>query len=215
MKKIIKKVFIVISVVFCIALCACDKSGNTDKTQNTDNAENTSQRVTFSADDLALFSTQGIGELLVNLYMDQDQIPYDTQEDLLNSFSIKFQEANGKNKVKYIYFRGNPIPVQTVKGISTTGLDYLNYELCSDEEDVIKNYDLDDKSEEIYTNLSSDDSKSKFIALYFSVDNDGNVVRNKYPKGMDISDFNALDSNAYIYFEIKDAKVIGIIMGCK
>lgn len=200
-----KKIFLIITViVLSIMVCACEKK---------EDVVDSSEEVTFSGDDLAVFSTQSMGKLIANLYMNEADIPYGDEEvgNALNSFNIGLADVNGEKNINYLYFYGNEIPVQTVKGIYTTGIDFLDEELCSDEADVIKNYGLNTDEEEIYFK-TSENSDSSFIAVYFNVDKDGNVVRVKQPKGTDISKFDAIDANAYIYFEVKNNKVVGIIM---
>lgn len=208
-----KKLFLIISIiVLSIMLVSCE-----DKSQNDENnSEDNSEEITFSPDDFAVFSSKGIGKLIAYLYMPEEDLPYDDEDvgDMISSFNIGFQELDGKKKINYIYFNGNPFPVQTAKKIYTTGIDFFDEELCSNEEDVIESYGLNADEEEIYKALS-ENSDSKFISIFFKIDNEGNVERVKYPKGTDISDFNSLDANVYIYFEIKDGKVAGIIMGRK
>lgn len=214
MKKIILAMLI---FILAFSLCACQNKNGDNKEEAKENTENA--QVTYSGDDLSLYYMSADNNLTnaINLYMRESDINYDDDNvaDIMNSCNVGFGESNGERYINYIYLYGSGIPVFTAKGIHTTGLNYLDEEKCSSEEETLAAYGINTEEEEVYFK-PSDSSDSKMLAIHFKVDKDGNVNRVKYSKGKDISDFSQLeDSNAYLYLEINNSKVVGVSLGCK
>lgn len=208
-----KKVFLALIFILTFSLCACDK-----KEASEVDIEQEKKTVTYSGDDLALFYNTENNILVntINLYMNKNDIDFENSviNNIMNSCTVGYREIDGESYINYIYFNGNPEPVFTAKDIKTTGIDFLDEEKCSDENDILSAYEINPEEEEVYFK-PSENTSSKMLALYFKVDKDGNVERIKYPKGTDISDFEALEANAYLYYEINNSKVIGLVLKSK
>lgn len=169
------------------------------------------KEIEYTGSDLALYNAAG--QIITNLYAEESEIDYNDPiiTQYLTEMQIDFEEINDKANISYISYIGGLNPVITGRGIKVYGSGSSDTSKAGTAEDIIKEYGINTKKEEVYYN-GSNDSEIYVIALYFNVSNDGIIERVKSPKGSDISNFESMDANAYIYYTIQTDNVIGVTL---
>lgn len=170
----LKKIFAAAALVL---LTAC---GGTEKTAE----EAAELPVTFTSEDLCLYSEQQDGEAQPIIWLGMDKSDIDEKNEYMRCFSesdIAYEPAVNEDgaeteAVKYINYKGGIHKgVLTAKGIYSTGAYPDAEKPSSTAEDLIKAYGIDIENDDAVNNKIDDANYS--ISLYFKAEEDGSLTR--------------------------------------
>lgn len=221
-----KKITLTLSAML-LALVLCTACGKSDGgTADTDNSNGVNTNISYSVNDLAIYTTDTTGDILMPskfitmLGVDPSTVEPSDDETLnqikqfIETDTMEIAEGDidnpgqtlKQNVIRYYKYVGSRLPIINARNISTTGM-MPEDDYCSSVEDVIEAYGIDTENEEYIENEAEDGSYTIRLNFKDLNTNESTLERIITPKGGKADD---AEVRYTLRFTVKNDHVHGI-----